>query len=339
MKIKFLAAIVLLVSNQAFAATQLVEITKGTTNDITVAPGSAAKLIDVAYMSRTNDPSALKLTLTGPKGTSVSVKAVGVAPGSTVANAYPDIKSGYQVEVTPFFGKYKKSHAVGSTPSGGGSTAGKYKCNGQLLSMFYDHYVKAYKATFGSAPATETDLCKFLFAGYVDSGTTPETPVVSANTLSLTGRFIKDLCTKKDYDYLAVATIDLSKVSASDMATGFTLSISMDESIWAGKDAASIKPKSDGRYAPQPGLMADTIDTKAQLLVARFKSGRIATTKSIVSLPNKKTLAWQGHILNFYLIGPQLTGGKASIYTSSSNDLSAPGCFTMVRKRQSTPGY
>ena len=86
------------------------------------------------------------------------------------------------------------------------------------------------------------------------------TPAVPVETSTRYGLIHKNACASKSTKYLVRFKVDLSKVeSPVPVSTSLTLSASLHK--FSGSKAATIKPKSDGRFAPEPILLMNYLGT------------------------------------------------------------------------------
>lgn len=165
----------------------------------------------------------------------------------------------------------------------------------------------------------------------------PKAQLLSSNQVQRFSTLIqKNACGPKSTRYLVIIDVDLSKVSVVDNPTA-TLVIQATEYEYAGDRAASIKPTSSGKYAPQPILLMSFLGSfcgqKLNLTPWATNHPRSTTALKVADL-----IPYSGRILTRTPIGRVLRGGKASfdLYSSSS----AYGvCFNLVAKRQRVNGY
>ncbi len=146
----------------------------------------------------------------------------------------------------------------------------------------------------------------------------------------------RDSCRAKNTRYLVAIDIDLSHVSKVDYPI-VQISLQANEYQFSGDKAASIKPKSDGKYAPEPILLMSFLGS--------FCGQNHAVTRWQMSKPRSTTalkvgdlVPYKGRILTRTPIGRVLKGGKASFDLYSAQ--AAYGvCFNLVPKRQRVNGY
>jgi len=154
----------------------------------------------------------------------------------------------------------------------------------------------------------------------------------------LFGILKKDAClTEKNQEYLAMITVDLSKLNPLLYPDGVEFSISAKEfKLPKGKEAA-LKPESEGRYAPKPIILmnwlGDTCGNKID--VVSWKKYKPA---SITPLNIYALLSYKNMVLALALVDRVLTGGRATFDFSTRRE-SYGVCFNLQRKRQNKNGY
>ena len=116
-----------------------------------------------------------------------------------------------------------------------------------------------------------------------------------------------------------------------------TLAIRASDSDFNGDMAASIKPTSDGKFAPQPILLMSFLGSFCgqHLEISKWSSGKI-TSKS--STESKDLIPYNGHLLTRTPLGRFLSGGKGTFELFNGRS-SYSVCFELKRKRQKVNGY
>ncbi len=146
----------------------------------------------------------------------------------------------------------------------------------------------------------------------------------------------KNACRPKATRYLLRVVVDLSELLPEQRA-GAAISVQANEYQFTGDKAASIKPVSDGRFAPQPLLLMSFLGTFCgqRINLVRWGNDRpkIAATIRVEDL-----IPYKGRILTRSPIGRFLRGGNATF--ELQNVRSSYGvCFRLERKRQKVNGY
>lgn len=160
--------------------------------------------------------------------------------------------------------------------------------------------------------------------------------VIPVETTTLYGLVHKNACASKSSKYLVRFKVDLSKVEASFPAS-VNVSLSASLKKFLGSKAATIKPKSDGRYAPEPILLMNYLGTMCgqSLSLAKWRGNQL---RRVVPLRLGDLIFYKNWILTRSPIGRVLTGGKGTfeLYTHHSG---YGVCFDLVRRRQRANGY
>jgi len=146
----------------------------------------------------------------------------------------------------------------------------------------------------------------------------------------------KNACASRNTKYLVRFEIDLTKVEAPTQTTA-DVAISANAFKFSGSKAATIKPESDGRYAPQPILLMAYLDTMCgqNLSLVRWKGNSI---QKITPLKLGDLVFYRNWILTRSPIGRALTGGKGTFELSTSH--AAYGvCFALAKRRQWANGF
>ena len=160
---------------------------------------------------------------------------------------------------------------------------------------------------------------------------------VSKNAyISRYGLARKNTCAPKQTRYLLRFKVDLSKLDP-EKVPDVTLMIQAMQYRYGGEMAATLKPVSDGMYAPQPILLMAFLGSFCgqRLNVIKWASGRPST-----EMPVKigDLIQLYGHFFIRSPIGGALQGGKGTF--ELHNGRSAYGvCFNLVKERQSANGY
>jgi hypothetical protein len=103
-----------------------------------------------------------------------------------------------------------------------------------------------------------------------------------------------------------------------------------------GGSEATIKPVSDGMYAPEPLLLMNYLGLCGQRInIVKWKRGKPVsrTAAKVFDL-----IQYRDFVLTRTPIGPYLTGGEASIELFDRNS-GYGACFELERKRQRVNGY
>lgn len=199
------------------------------------------------------------------------------------------------------------------------------------------HLLDLFLEDFG-IPETREQLC-----GKADTGSGGGTgvnatdPQNSASNFS--SIFSKDGCVKKSGSaYLVGAEFDITNIDPALFAKGFTIKFAVENRIYKGETASSIKPISEGQYAPRPLILMSSLGSFGsgeQIRVVTWSRGKIKRVKKIKVV---KYVFYNGLALATGLLDGILTGGKGTFeLASGANVYSA--CFALKRTRQRANGY
>lgn len=150
------------------------------------------------------------------------------------------------------------------------------------------------------------------------------------------GVVYKNACGPKSNEYSVKVEVDLNGVSETvAQQVGNSLKVKFYAQEYKGCKAASIKPTSDGRFAPQPLLLMCTIGGSEEIILNKWKGNS----------PGKGTkvgvadyIYYRGNAFTRSPIGKILRGGKATFTVKNSNR-SYGVCFRLARQRQKVNGY
>jgi hypothetical protein len=263
-----LTSVLTLLSNTSHAdsSQRWVSVNVGKKSDVVIAPKESTKVINFVLFSTKKTASTLNINLTAPKNARLSAKSLGVSSKSTLESALGKLKSMHTLEVAAAGGKLTRSVVVGASVVGGsnGDAPGGYRmiCDGQASTQFLPQMIQEFKDKCQRTHRSEQDLCDGIFrddAGYdckVDpgagsgggtgSGDSGGGSSTTMPTLTATSHVFKNACNPKS-KYVVVLSVDLSKVSASQKASGYTISLDLVETAVSGSQPATVK-FGDGKY-------------------------------------------------------------------------------------------
>ena len=156
-------------------------------------------------------------------------------------------------------------------------------------------------------------------------------------TALLDGAFMKDACAQSAIPSLLRVSVDLSKVKRSRFKNGVTVNAAALERTYTGSRAASIKPVSDGKYAPRPLLiMARAAPGREAVRVVRWKQGKPRIERTYNDLDSA---SYRG--LSLMRVPVDLPGGWASVDLLDDESFTQGYgvCLEMIRRRQRVNGY
>jgi hypothetical protein len=312
-----------------------VSITLGKVNEIVFQPQETTKKINLVFFSKARETSTLNLEIKAPGKTTITANTAGFRKAMSIENALKaSSKINYIQELATPGGKFTKKLTIGSSQdtSSGPATM----CNGYTLAEYRDYYEYTYLIENDNIPhRDDEELCTYFFGdawrNYSGGGSNS-----SLSTLVAVSHVIKDACDKKS-NYLVVMSLDLSKISASDRASGFTLSVQINESVYKGNKASSLKPLGDGKFKEALVLMS-LMSGFDKHMYTRWSNGSVKRMSSTTTKNLAKITPWRSFTLGVSLPREQLRGGKMTVITFDLQ--SAYGvCFNARRTRQRYNGY
>jgi hypothetical protein len=145
----------------------------------------------------------------------------------------------------------------------------------------------------------------------------------------------KNSCDRGLNSYFVSILIDVSGIDPAITNAGYTVKIRGAASAYSGRGAGSIKPVSDGKFAPQPLLLMESIGNPELVYVTRWRGNRLVQTR----LQTIRAYAfYRGLRLSRVLIANELNNRKGSVTVYDGNDAYG-ACFTMSRTRQCVNDY
>lgn len=159
-------------------------------------------------------------------------------------------------------------------------------------------------------------------------------------TLSGKSLLSKDACDQSAAEYQITFFIDLSGVDRIKSGNSFKVKGSIEFGE-AKASPASLKPVSDGKFAPRPLILMSSVGYSyynsggATLRLVRWKNGRPGKT---TPLTIEDYVYYRGQSLARSIATSVLTGGKGT-FEISNGDAVGSACFNLVRTRQRVNGY
>ncbi len=146
------------------------------------------------------------------------------------------------------------------------------------------------------------------------------------------GLFEKNACSSETDTYIFRVKIKLPQ----NLPSSGYLRIRVSETKHYGGKEATIKPISDGKFAPQPLLLMNYLGFCGQSIkITKWSGGKpvSSTDAKVFDLIHYRDL-----ILTRTPIGNYLVGGEATVQLFDQNS-GYGACFTLERKRQRVNGY
>jgi hypothetical protein len=131
--------------------------------------------------------------------------------------------------------------------------------------------------------------------------------------------------------------VDLSRVNPSTLGSGVTLKATFRERRYTGSRAASIKPVSDGMFAPSPLLMMSSLYSREAITQSRWSRAGKLQRKTPVRIENY--VYYRGLSLTRSVVTNLLRQGGKATFDLSNGERAYSVCFKMQRIRQRVNGY
>jgi hypothetical protein len=340
-------AILLFPASRLYAVDQELEINpKGRE---VIASVSDANVKRVIFTTRITGKTSryLDFAARGPSGIKgfVEVRQIarGARPGPVFRLQFPRARRGFTTELTDGSSS-ARALAANTAPSTPDPTPEQIK--------------QVMDATGLSEPVTRI-LLKYMTVaeiiakygrpapGTPPSGSGPTTPSPTNPTPqtppgSLAGRALlsQDACSPSVEEYQVRFVIDLEGINRSTAGTPFTVAAQITE----GESellAASIKPFSDGKFAPKPLVLIESVgfsyyaSSGQSLRLVRWARGRPGKPR-VIKIEN--SLFHQGQVLLRAVAEGLLTGGRGS-FEVINGERAGGACLNLVRARQCVNGY
>ena len=180
------------------------------------------------------------------------------------------------------------------------------------------------------------ELLESLTSNPMPTPTPPPLPArLAATALSFNtykGVLIRNACGGKNDKQVLKVTVSFKQRRTAPT----TIRLSALELTYQGDMAATIKPVSEGKFAPQPLLLMSYLSTCGQeAFLSKFTNN---TERNRTPIKVRDLIPYNGRVLNRSPIGALLRGGKGT-FTLTNGDYAYGVCFNLVAKRQKVNGY
>lgn len=355
-----LLVLVLLAVQSSFAAPapMIVKLDgKGGVKKINIPAGSPIRTITAYVPSKGNITQYVSFNIAGPKGVNVTGKAILGKSGKYDAQlkttkdwvAMKFAKGGKELSAIKLTGSsIDMSSSSSQSTSSSSNQSGNFYCAGFTVGEI-DEMIRML-AQYANLRYTRDGWCSELASngfngnlnGFLPSDDSNGGGTGSSDSMLELARLLvrKDTCNAKSNSvYLVRLDISLSGVSAQDFANGFQIQVSSNVINYAGRRAASIKPNSDGKFAPRPlYLMATTggFGGNERINVVKFSKNKPGSPKKVRV---EDYVYYRGYTLARAVADSTLRmGGKANVELQSDNAVYSV-CFRMSKSRQKVNGY
>ncbi len=313
----------------------------GDHHTLTVSSTSApSKKVTFWYVSNGNLSTILNVLFEGPEAATVSMR-MRPFKSEGAQSLLGETKGWIGLNLTNAAGRDRANYTFPAAPARSATSrppaeAAKVDCSG-LSEEAIQKLLDFYKNAFGTS-ITRAELCENIDPGSGTGGTggsggsdNGATSPVFRSLLS------KDTCSKSS-KYLVQIEFDLNAVAQASLDKGVSLLASVDEYEYNGSKAASIKPISDGKFAPRPLILMSSVGgyyTNEQISLVRWGRGKIKSRKI---LKFAKSLYYKNLFLSSALVDGVLTGGKGTFEITNGVDIYSV-CMKLQRTRQRVNGY
>jgi hypothetical protein len=154
-------------------------------------------------------------------------------------------------------------------------------------------------------------------------------------SLDVKGVFRKDSCNSRVNKYILRVELDFSDVDLTKFPNGITARFRGMEYVYKGRRAASIKPVSDGKFAPAPLLLMQSLGYGQEIDIIKWSNGR---PRKQADVKVENMVYYRGFVLSRSVASKILTGGYGSVDVEA-NYQSYGACLELVRRRQRVNGY
>lgn len=200
-----------------------------------------------------------------------------------------------------------------------------------------------FSLLYGGAWSAE-NVCSYLMSEVpwdeVNESTEDDLFEEARSTLSTTfhGLLSANSCRKRPGDYLLRFVLDFSKVDWEGVSGEATLSARFKFILHSGPEEASIKPESEGRYAPKPLILMRGLGGFCGHVIDVVRWGRKKPKKRTTLRPYSM-LSWGGMTLAVAVADKVVPGAGKATFELYDERESYGVCFSLARKRQKANGY
>jgi hypothetical protein len=357
---KYLIAAILVSVSIAQAQSSVSLSLDGRPTTVSVAAGATAKRTFYSVI-KGNSSAMVRLVLTAPAGTKVKASTIKITGTLAQALATKKEVTSLQVLTENQAGTFNATPCIDFSPGEGSAEPEASIPQPESSSPLCDLFPPDARAAIGEALTalyggswSDAQVCGYLVNNYF-GGAEPCDPAdplcallqsleksqpQAARSASATGttyqsftvRVSQDACAPKSTRYLV--KFELS-IPAHDESV--TITARATSNIFPGTKAASIKPISDGKYAPQPILLMSFLGNLCgQRLEISKWSGQKRISKSAAE--PRDLIPYNGRVLTRTPIGSLLTGGKGTfeLFNGRTN---YGVSFELRKRRQKVNGY
>lgn len=359
-QMKYLIAAILVSASIVEAQSPAPLSLDGRPTTVSVAASAATKRTFYSVI-KGNSSAMVRLILTAPAGTTVKSSTIKIT--RTVAQALATKKgfTSLQVLTETQAATFNATPCIDFSPGEGSAEPEASIAQPESSSPLCDLFPPDARAAIGEALAalyggswSDAQVCGYLVNNYF-GGAEPCDPAdplcallqsleqsqpqaaryssaIGTTYQSFTVRASQDACAPKSTRYLIKFELSIPARNES-----LTITARATSNIFSRAKAASIKPVSDGKFAPQPILLMSFLGNLCgQRLELSKWSGAKRISKSATE--PKDLIPYNGRVLTRTPIGSFLTGGKGTfeLFNGRTN---YGVCFELRKHRQKVNGY
>jgi hypothetical protein len=162
--------------------------------------------------------------------------------------------------------------------------------------------------------------------------------IIPGQQVKSIGMLRKNACAAPNKSrYLIRLAVNLTEIDPAALQAGTEIRVTFRERKYTGTKASTIKPVSEGRFAPHPLLLMSSVSAyRERVLVTRWKNDR---PRPSVELPIEDYVYYRGLVLTRSVVSSLLNGNGKATFEIVGGDRGYGVCFQMRRARQSRNGY
>lgn len=341
---------VTLLSSSALAQQKLYRLDpRGRSLEITVPPNTKTKSLTAYVVAKGNETQYVNFSATGPSGVQISARSQ-VLSGKNIARFVRSNKRWNAVTFKTNSSNLKSLRISGSSTSSFTPFAlSSGQCQGFTFEQL-DEIIRTLSSM--GVNYTRQELCRIYeeygITGVPGGGSSSggngggdgnsfNSPSNLATGLALVR---KDTCaTKKTTNYIVRFDISLARVSAADKANGFKVTLTAAPLVHRGSKAATVKPTSDGKFAPRALFLLNTTGGfgygSEQMNVVRWSNRK----PRVSNVRIEDYVPYRGLYLARAVAESHVRGGGRATVELLGNSSAYSVCFRMVKARQRVNGY
>ena len=299
---------------------------------------SASTPVDFYVVVKGNVTSAIGVEAQGPSGITATVEAAQVT-----GDAEKTLKKGSFWKV--YVGSTTQKSAAVKRSAVTRSSIPSVNCD-----VLPESVISAILANLSSnvgRPVSKQEICKSGgtsgSSGEVDlppgfSDDTVQQPQIDQSYGAAIGFLQKDNCSKTK-NYLVRIRVNISKVAPDILASGFQIAARIQEAQYKGGRAASLKPVSDGMYAPRPLLLMQSVGGSQWINLVKWNKKKPKIIKKVST--SSSLVYYRGYVLTRTVADSLLAGGRGQKvnFEATNGNTIYNICGKQARVRWRVNGY